>query len=74
MNTPIHEPDATLMSADDVWEDAQTVADVLRKHLLKTEPAIKFSIPFSIFLATLDTFNREGLLLLRRHVEEKLAA
>jgi hypothetical protein len=74
MNYSVHEPGAPLMSAADVWDDAQTVAQVLRQNLLKAEPVVEFSVPLSIFLATLDNFSHDELLLLRQRVEEKLAA
>lgn len=73
MNQSIHEPKATLMSATDVWEDAQTLAAVLRKNLLKAEPVIQFPIPLSLFLEALDNFGHDELLILRQRVEEKLA-
>jgi len=62
------------MSAAEVWEDAQTVAEVLRMNLLKAEPVVKFQIPLSIFLSALDEFSRDELILLRHRVEERLAA
>lgn len=75
MKSPsVHEPEAALMSAAEVWEDAQTVADVLRMNLLKAEPVVKFQIPLSIFLSALDEFSRDELILLRHRVEERLAA
>lgn len=69
-----HEPEAAVMSAAEVWEDAQAVADVLRMNLLKAEPVVKFQIPLSIFLSALDEFSRDELILLRHRVEERLAA
>lgn len=74
MSPSVHEPKATLMSAPEVWEDAQTIAAVLRKNLLKAEPVIKFPIPLSVFLSALDNFSHDELLLLHQHVEERLAA
>lgn len=68
------EPNATLMSTSDVWEDAQTIADVLHKNLLKAEPLIKFPIPLSVFLSALDSLGHNELLILHQCVEEKLAA
>ncbi len=70
----VHEPKAKVMSAAQVWDDAQQVADVLRQNLLKAEPAVRLQIPLSVFLAAVDNFNREELLLLRRRIEERLAA
>ena len=69
-----HEPDAIVMSAADVWNDARQLADVLRQNLLKSEPMVRLQIPFSLFLATLESFDRDELTVLRQRVEERLAA
>lgn len=69
----IHEPKATLMSADEVWGDAQEVAAVLRQNLLGAEPVVRLQIPFSSFLSALDSFNRDELVVLRQRLEERLA-
>jgi hypothetical protein len=73
-NQSIHEPNAKVMSAAEVWDDAQQVADDLRQNLLKAEPVVRLQIPLSVFLAAVDNFNQEELLLLRRRIEERLAA
>lgn len=70
----VHEPDAKVMSAAEVWDDAQQIAEVLRQNLLKVEPVVKLQIPLSIFLTAVDNFSREELLLLRQHIEERLVA
>lgn len=69
-----HEPEANVMSAADVWDDAQQIAAVLRKNLLKAEPAVRLRIPLSAFLSALDSLGRDELLILRQRVEERLAA
>ena len=46
-----HEPEAKVMNAADVWDDAIQLADVLRENLLKPEPMIKVQIPFSLLLS-----------------------
>ncbi len=68
-----HEPQAQVMNADEVWKDAQRVANVLQENLLATEPMVKLQIPLSVFLSALDSLNREELILLRERVEERLA-
>jgi len=73
-NQSVHEPKAKVMSAADVWDDAQEIADVLRRNLLKVEPVIRLQIPLSVFLSAVDDFDRDELLLLRRRIEERLAA
>jgi len=70
----VHEPKAKLMSAEDAWDDAHRIAKVLRQNLLKAEPAVRLQIPLSIFISALDTLKQDELKLLRRQVEERLAA
>lgn len=62
------------MSAEEVWADAQRVAEVLRHNLLKAEPIVKLQIPLSVFLAAIDDFDRDELAIVRQRIEEKLAA
>jgi len=69
-----HEPKAKVMSAADVWDDAQRIANVLRSNLLKTEPAVRLEIPLSVFLSALEGLSRDELLILRNRVEERLAS
>ena len=68
-----HEPEAKVMGAEDVWADAQQVADVLRLNLAKKEPMVGVQIPLSAFLSALNNFSRDELLTLRNRVEELLA-
>lgn len=69
-----HEPKAKVMSAPEVWEDAQQIADVLRENLLKAGPLVRLHVPLSVFLAALDNLSHDELLLLRKHVETRLTA
>jgi hypothetical protein len=55
-----HEPDAGEMSAADVGEDARQVANILRRNVLKAEPAVQLQVPLSTFLPALDTLSRDG--------------
>jgi len=71
-NKSVHEPEAKVMGASEVRDDAQQIADVLRRNLLKTEPVVRLQIPFSAFLTALDNFNRDELVVLRQRVEERL--
>lgn len=70
----VHEPKAKVMSAAEVWDDAQEIAEVLRQNLLKAEPVVRLQVPLSVFLSAVDDFDRDELLLLRRRIEERLAA
>lgn len=69
-----HEPKAKVMSAADVWEDAQGVAQVMRRNLLRAEPTVGLRIPLSVFLSALDELSREELVILRKRVNARLAA
>ena len=69
-----HEPEAQVMSASEVWNDAIQLAEVLRQNLLRSEPMVRLQIPFSLFLSALEEFDRDELVILRRRVEERLAA
>ncbi len=70
----VHEPSAKLMSAADVWDDAQLIASVLKKNALQPEPAVRLQVPLSAFLSALDSLGREELSLLRQRVDARLAA
>jgi hypothetical protein len=69
----IHEPDANIMSAIEVWDDAQQIAQILKQNMLKSEPMVQIGIPFSFFLSALDTLTRDDLLMLHKRIEERLA-
>ncbi len=70
----VHEPEAEVMSAADVWDDADEIGDVLQRNLFRSEPIVKLQVPLSAFLFALDSLNRDELVLLRRRVDERLAA
>lgn len=70
----VHEPKAKVMSAAEVWDDAQQLAEVLRQNLIRAEPVVKLPIPLSVFLAALDSFSQDELIMLRQRVEERLSA
>jgi len=70
----VHEPQAKVMSAEDVWEDAQQISNVLRQNRLKAEPVNQLHIPLSSFLSALDTLSREELVILHKHIEERVTA
>ncbi|GAK58637.1 hypothetical protein U27_05611 [Candidatus Vecturithrix granuli] len=74
MNTKtVHEPEATLMSAEEAWDDAQHLAELLQQNAAQTEPVIHLDIPFSYFVSVLDTLNRNELIILHKQIEERLA-
>jgi len=70
-----HEPKAKLMSAADVWDDAQQIASVLRRaKRVRSEPVVQLQIPLSVFLSALDSLDRDELAILRDRVQQQLAA
>ena len=73
MSKSVHEPDARVMSVEDVRSDAQQIADVLRQNLIKAEPKIGLQVPLSVFLSALGDMSRDELVVLRRRVDELLA-
>jgi hypothetical protein len=70
----VHEPKAKVMTAEEAWEDAQQIAQVLRRNLLRAEPTVGLRIPLSVFLSGLDDLSREELVILRKRVDERLVA
>ena len=69
----VHEPEANVMSAEDVWDDAQQIAELLKQNVLQTEPIVHVDIPLSSFLSALDNLNRDELEILHKRIEERLA-
>lgn len=70
----VHEPKAKLMTAADVWDDAQQIAIVLRQSILKAEPSVRLRIPLSVFLSSVDDLTQDELIMLQRRVQERLTA
>lgn len=70
----VHEPEAKVMDAAEVWDDAQQIANVLRQNLLKAESVIQLQIPLLSFLSASDNLNRDELKMLLKRVQERLAA
>lgn len=68
-----HKAKARVMSANDVWEDAQEIALLIKKNLQKSDPVVKLQVPLSMFMSAVENLNREELLMLSRRIDEKLA-
>jgi hypothetical protein len=68
-----HEPDADVMSAADVLDDARQIAALLRQNLLKVETVVQLPVPFSALLSALDNLGREELRVLQERIEERLS-
>lgn len=73
-NQTVHEPNEKLMGVEEVWEDAQQVAQVLHREHSVPEPVVRLSIPLSVFVSALEQFNHEELMIVRQRIEEQLAA
>jgi len=61
----VHEQDAELMSAEDVWVDARQLAEVLRQNAVHAESVVRLPIPFSVLLSALDELTHDELALLQ---------
>jgi hypothetical protein len=72
MNKSVHEPEAKMMSVEDVRTDAQRIADVIRRNMLKAEPMVGLKIPLSVLLSSLASLKQDELVMLRKRVEELL--
>ncbi len=70
---PIYEPEAEVMSAADVWDDAQRLAEVLQNNTSKGH-VVRLQVPLSAFLAALDDLSREYLVILRKRLDQRLAS
>jgi len=62
------------MDANDVWEDAKRLAQARRQVNNVASAVIRMQVPLSAFLAALDEFDHDELILVRQRVEEMLAA
>ena len=69
-----HEPKAKVMSATDVWNDAQEIASLLKHNLQTAEPMVRFQMPLSTFLNAVENLDHEELLILQKHIETRLAS
>jgi len=65
----VHEPKAKVMSAAEVWDDAQEVTNLFRQNLLKSEPLVELRISLSVLLSAIDNFKRDELLILQKHID-----
>ncbi|MDZ7289112.1 MAG: hypothetical protein ONB44_15230 [candidate division KSB1 bacterium] len=70
----VHEPKAKVMSAIEVWDDAQQIATILRQNLSRAEPVVRLQIPLSALLSALDSLGRDELVILQKRVKERLVA
>lgn len=69
-----HEPQAAVMSADDVWADAHRLAEVLEHNASGRGHVVHLQIPLAVYLSALEELTQEELAILRQRVEERLTA
>jgi hypothetical protein len=70
----VHEPDAEVMSAADVWDDAKRLAEVLQDSVSESGHVVSLQIPLSAYLSALEDLSRDELMILRERVEGRLAS
>jgi hypothetical protein len=70
----VHEPNAQLMSADDVIADADRLKAALCKKAMSSEPSVALKIPLATFLDALEGFSENELLLVKQRLDGKLRA
>lgn len=73
-NKTVHEPDAELMSANDVRNDAQRLAEIVQRNARNQPRSFQLQIPLSAYLSALDDLNQEELEILRERVDQRLAS
>lgn len=67
----VHEPDAQLMNADEVWEDAQVI---MRLHQGRTKQVDSAKqVLFANVLSSLDVLDLHELKTLQAQVQERIA-
>lgn len=69
-----HEPEAEVMSAADVWDDAKRLAEVLQSKVSESGNLVSIQIPLSAYLSALEDLSRDELMILRERVEGRLAS
>jgi hypothetical protein len=70
----VHEPESKFMAAAEVWEDAQQIADVLRRNWLQAESLVRLQIPLSSYLSALDNIGRKELMIPLKRVRKRSVA
>ena len=68
-----HEPEAKVMNAMDVLDDARRLAQVLQRNASEKGHLEHLQVPLSAYLAALDELSRDELVILQQRVEERLA-
>ncbi len=61
------------MNAAEVWDDAQKVTSLFRQNLMKAARIVRLQIPLSALLSAIDNLKRDELVILQKHVKERLA-
>lgn len=70
----IHEPEAELLTLDEVLESAEVVHEYLaRKHQLQPEQSIALRVPLQVVIEAIDRMEEPALRQVVQHVERRLA-
>jgi hypothetical protein len=70
----IHEPDASLLSAQDAIQDAERLRELLWRNRQQAEQEVQLRVPFTVLLKAIDQLEASELYLLVQRLEDRLAA
>jgi hypothetical protein len=70
----IHEPEAELLTLDEVLESAEVVREYLeRKYRVPSEESIALRVPLHVVIEAIDQMEERALRQIEQHVEKRLA-
>lgn len=70
----VHEPNAPLLSAQDVIQDAERLRGLLGRNRQQAEREVQLRVPFTVILKMIDQLEPGELRLLAQRLEDRLAA
>lgn len=70
----VHEPEAQVMTAAEVWDDAHQVARVLRRRSQEDQRVVHLRVSLATLLSALDELEPDELMMVRERVQKRLAA
>lgn len=70
----IHEPNAPLLSAQDVIQDAERLRGLLWRNRQQAEREVQLRVPFTVILKAIDQLEPSELRLLAQRLEDRLAS
>jgi len=69
----VHEPEAQLLSAQDVVQDAERLRTLLRRNRQRAEREVQLRVPFTVIVEAIEQLEVGELCLLAQRLEERLA-